>query len=1247
MELLAGGSLAARMADRAGDPGGRDPADIAPLLSALCRAVTAVHAAEIVHRDLKPANILFRTDGSVALIDFGLARWPDQAPGEDGEDGERGVSLGVTRPGEWVGTQRYMAPEQWRGGTDIDRRTDIYALGVIAFELVTGRAPFVGSAAEIRHGHSSRRCPRPSAFQRNAAPVDDVLLRCLAKDRSQRFDSAAEFAAAFHAALAAKPVRPPSRSAVAAARPARPGSGPGPRTRPVALIGLPSRVPAPRVVAALAAHNAVLAAITGDGYIAALPWEPNPSSAVRLALDTAHSVADELAIDGAIAVHLAPLRVRLRGARLRLLGAALNDAARWLAPSDARGVWLTRAAAAVLARDELAPAGDRDDTETRSAWLRPSRHGRLATANDFQPERIPLRGRDELSAVLLAALRDSMSRKAPLLATVESATGLGKTRLLHALASAVREGDAARVEYLQVRAHGHANPLDALLRLALQLPDGDLDPSEFARAWSAVAGDAPDPCRSAAALTLGVISRDAPHLAALVAAPGGFRQAAARAVAAALTGAAAQRPLVLLIDDGHLADQSALDAIEMATMDSDDGAARGVALAVCVAAGPALFALRPRWGGRAARTQRVRLEPLERDHSRAMLGDLLRPVACLPETVVDELHARARGVPWYLVELARLIHASGAIRRSSERSGYYLAADEIARATEAPIDEELARRTLAGLSTPLVPLVRVCAALGSGFSEAELHDISAHLASASHDIDASSDNSADATSEGDGDGDASLDVDIDGDIDIGIGLQQLARRGLVVRRAEGYAMRHPLLAHAIDKRTPPRVRQRIHAAAVACLRDAPHAEPQRILHHAKRCGASELVPALALRLARQAHDHHRYVEAEQHYTTALDYLDDGDGRVLPALAGRGSARYRLQRLEHALDDLRRARARAERLGDREMLAHLLLEEATVLDWCHQWDASAELAERAAAAAESLAAPQLLARAALARGRSLARREQHAASVPYLQRAAQHARASGDHELGVMSMLMLGPGLLFTGRIDDARQCFAEVIERCRQAGDDFHLAVGYLNRQLLWLEVHDIESMLADLERSAALGRRLGNAQFERAATLNLAEALYWHGAVEKACALARRALALQERFPGEQLTPDDRLLLVRIHCQRGEAEQARSCLRWIDEHGDSERLPPSMRILIALARLALAAVESRPAPRATWLALEAEAASQTVYEERTEILMLAAELHARCGDLAEARYWAERVRQHASPLWARRIAALSRALPA
>jgi hypothetical protein len=251
MRLVPGGDLRTLVAER----GPLAPGRAELIVSAIASALDAAHACGLVHRDVKPANMLLdvrpgRPD-HVYLTDFGVSKMSV-------------TSGGLTGNGQFIGTVEYAAPEQILG-QPVDGRTDQYALGCAAFELLCGHPPYSGKQGPAAM-YSHLSAPPPAATserQELPAAVDRVFARVLAKSPADRYDSCQEFAGELRAALGLKPYVPQEAADRSAARVARPAGAPtDPRATSRLTAGGSAAAPAfrPRRLLAGAAIAVILLA---------------------------------------------------------------------------------------------------------------------------------------------------------------------------------------------------------------------------------------------------------------------------------------------------------------------------------------------------------------------------------------------------------------------------------------------------------------------------------------------------------------------------------------------------------------------------------------------------------------------------------------------------------------------------------------------------------------------------------------------------------------------------------------------------------------------------------------------------------------------------------------------------------------------------------------------------------------------------------------------------------------------------
>lgn len=177
MPFVPGGTLKQKMGQPIPYP------EAAALLAPIARALDYAHHQNIIHRDVKPANILISTSGAPLLSDFGIAKMLESGGGTQ-----------LTATGVGIGTPDYMAPEQWMGKADPS--TDIYSLGVVFYEMITGHRPYTADTpAAVLLKHLRDPLPRPRIFISNLPEaVEQVVFKALAKEPANRFSDMGEFA---------------------------------------------------------------------------------------------------------------------------------------------------------------------------------------------------------------------------------------------------------------------------------------------------------------------------------------------------------------------------------------------------------------------------------------------------------------------------------------------------------------------------------------------------------------------------------------------------------------------------------------------------------------------------------------------------------------------------------------------------------------------------------------------------------------------------------------------------------------------------------------------------------------------------------------------------------------------------------------------------------------------------------------------------------------------------------------------
>ncbi len=1142
MELLQGAPLANHLGNLAKPP---DASWVQKVGDAILNGLEAVHRAGLVHGDLKPDNVFLDFDKDerpiARLLDFGIVR-SATTEHEDELDQEHTKE-------EVVGSAEYMAPEQFDGHAEPS--ADIYAAGVLLYELLTLRVPFVGDLASIRHGHQSLRPPRPSLFAPVAEPLDALCLACMSKEPQRRPADVAELrkrlqqVAREASTLSPSPPKPTGKGGK---KRLRSSSVLADARQPVVLLAADVTGAGRAVVFAVERNKGVVSRQRGRRYICGFS-ALRDEEPVQAAIDTADELVSEY--DAKVVLHIAQLKVRRsrRGQALRFYGAALEDLKSWMPREDWHGVLVTEKLASAMPPERLVPAGQpgfyrlgdgspltigpETDPSLVNMSLEPSSVVNMIVEPSFVGREAEMRAaRKSFQAVI-----DNTN---PGLLTVLAESGLGKTRLAAELGSVVRRVDPDAV-VLATRAHRQVlgkphQTLRRLLKLLSPYTEIDIPPAD--EEIDVAAG--------------------------------------ARQLGDALRKAASERPIVLVVDDVHFADGATLDAIEYATLDGE-----GVRLWVAAIGHPHLHRRRPQWGERAHSHTYVELEPLSEDAAMKLASEFLRPAEYPPEDALRRLARWTGGNPHFLEGLVRTLKREGIVRKRPNSDSWYVATAELDRLPASPADQWLAMRQLDRLPAQLAACLRLCAVLGVEFLRDELEWVQ---------------NAADRG----GTATSFLDTDV--------GLAEIKRLGFASGRDGVWSFRQAALQDAIYKLVGERERKLIHGYALEYWHTQTGENvADRVLaalaRHAGACDARKEAADAYLELGDRAFHRHVAVDADQHYTAALGFIDENDhARRIRALGGRGRVLYRIQRTGESIADLKAAQQHAKTISDTDKLAELLLEEAIALDWEERFRDSAARVEEAAPLVDLSNDPRLKAMHCLGVGRNHIRIPRIPEAIEYLSRANDSARACGADETRIIALLLLGVALAFANRKDEATARFNEVIALCKQTGDLMHLCVAYGNSGLVWLEENAIYEGTQNLRRAVRLARQVGQPTIERNCTYNLAELLHCSGKRAEALSLAKRVESLQ-RFLS---TPDheDALLRVRIHLAWDEYKEAYSMAERVRQIVAPTALSVFERAILTMMDMIVGERDDEPDLQA-WDVLTAEAREEVPRAYFLEILHL------------------------------------------
>jgi tetratricopeptide (TPR) repeat protein len=1134
MEFIGGVTLGDQLAESLGS---LPLAFFATVSLALVRLVEEVHRRGLVHCDLKPENVFVDPSFGAKLFDFGLVRQL------------HATERTVTTEEAPEGTPEYMAPEQCEGRTDLDARADVYALGVMLYEMLAGAPPFWGNPAEVQQSHRSRRPPSLSRRVPVSPELEAIVVRCLAKDRARRFADAGELRQALESVFALDE-RTPTGEVMVPQVLAQTQSAPAPdaaKARPAAAAA-PTRQR--RNVGLLFFETRTNMAVLRE-VLTSVGGQLAHAAGVQCVVVFGHEVGDNPARAAVQAARLFLERGFTKRATVELTSVSIqvkpDGTRRYQTPlftkkdlypteDDPEGVLVTKSAQDVLGDFPIEPSS------SRAGFGFLARAGASESTSTRVGQLSPAFGRDELLRSLMESARAATGGGQPTIVTLRAEPGYGKSHLADTfsrLLTAVTPpldvwvlrakealGGSGDLTTRDIFLRAFALPREAPPDLGKELLATKLGADVVREVWAGVA------------VNMGWAGPDHPQIRALAAAPGALRSATARAAGEALRALARKRPLALILEDAHFADETALDAIEYATLEE----AR-CPLWVMAVGRPAFGRGRTAWASRAAARQELTLEPLEPAAAGDLVRSLLAPAENVPASAVSRLVERTHGIPMLIVELVRGLKRDGLVRRSDKTGSWFLATDELERLPDLPLVQWLSSREMESLPSELLAHARLGALLGTEFSSEELEALLQALERA--------------------------DVPVDTQLDATVGMTRLLEAGILVRHRKGRAgFRHALLRDTVYQSIPPAQREVFHRAAYEHYRGATAMPDEerlpRMALHAAQSGLKKEAAQLYYELAQRAAGRHGYLDAELLYRNALDNLPpEDDRRVCEAARGRGMMRFRLGRHEDSMADLALARERAQKCGDRQAETEILLDQAILYEWTNEWVKSRELTDEAAALARGASTPLIEARIVYGQGRSLHRLEKPQEASELFEKSADMAAHLGDegYETLVLSLSLLGWEYALIRRLEDSERTLERLIAACEARGDYINLSGALVNRGLVSLMAKKNDRLIADYRRIIALSREGGFPLSECLAVKDLGEVYYLLGHLEEAEPYLKRAIDVNRQIVGDvsRGVINAYGVLARIAAYRGDLVRAREIMGEIRERqrkGREEAVP-------------------------------------------------------------------------------------------
>jgi tetratricopeptide (TPR) repeat protein/class 3 adenylate cyclase/tRNA A-37 threonylcarbamoyl transferase component Bud32 len=1149
--------------------------EIIAILQQIAGALDYAHRQGIIHRDIKPSNIMLDREGNAFLADFGTARIIFTSKLSEGQNTD------ITGTGEVVGTPDYLAPEQATHDDEVGPAADIYALGVVLFQMLSGQLPYSSeSAFAVIIKHAQAPIPRLTALKPDLpVAVDAVIARAMAKRPADRYPSASALVTALVEAVGGIVRIPGGRPATIATLLSKTtgliAAGLNEQHKLVTALCLDAAKYAGLVeeTAGLEAAHQALSRLWESikriprEYGGQIISQTERQQLILWGVEAARKDDPEQAIRAALAIQ-ALLRQSLKTATAEAgppLGIGIHSGTALVIFNDpageigaegvsASGTPLSLAARLaqqagskilishdtfrhVLGIFDVAPdqplklRGSKDELQVYQVVAAKAHAFRL-NVREIEGIKTRLIGRERELGQLQQAFSTAIQERQAQAITINGAAGLGKSRLLYEF-SAWADLRPEKFWFFRGRAtpgmtHRPYALLRDLLSYRFKLYDSDL-PAVLRNKLETGLAELIPAARPEMAHLIGYLAgfdvADSPHIKGIWHDPQQLTHLARRAFIQMFTLLCEQSPVVMLLEDIHWADEASLDLFQAVMVELSRQQ-----LLLIAAARPLLYERRPTWGEGQPGHRRLVLEPLSKQNSQLLIRNILQKLPETPGLLIELIVDRAEGNPHFIEELIKMLIEERIIHKSEE-----VWTVETERLAHLPVPATLMGLLQARLASLLHPervVLQRAAVIGRVFWDSAVAALE----------------TADGLALG----------------EVEPILQALATRDFIYRRGttafagnQEYSFVQSMLRDVIYDSLSKRQQQAYHVGMAAWLLkiggDRIEEYTALIADHYEKAGEVQKAAEFLAQAGQRAMQVSAFNEALTFYERGLAILPLAPAKaeaLAPAkesqlliLLKLGEINWLMGNFAQARGHLEAGLALARQLGQPRGIAEALYLLSQVAIKQGNFIRAQQCLAESLPLARQLNEPITLARVLYGMGDLIWRLSQYAEALPYLEESLLLARQHDDQAQLFDTLNRLGTVDNSLKAYDKAREHYEQGLALALRTGNRRWVATSFNNLGVVDYYTGNYLEARNHFEEALAIAREINQRDSEALYLLSVSDACFKLGDIAAAQQYARAALQLAMAIGGMLWAVYAMVIFAELRAHAGDTEGALALL--------------------------------------------------------------------------------------------------------